>query len=175
LEEEPIYKVMEIPTLVIDNAAMNTADKGSSSVVRAAQSGLVVQKVIVKFSKKLYLKSLQDLFVMIGFTQLIVFLPLLDINFPGNMQVVNGHMIELATYDILPTDDIYPTVLNLPVEGLKPVNKNYDELKYETKNFLFNVGSLFLIFMFMLAQTIFYGFLRCFPCFVQNDCLRKVM
>ena len=49
---------MVIPTLVIDNAAIAVADNGSNSVAKAAQSGLVIQKVMVKFSKKLYLKSL---------------------------------------------------------------------------------------------------------------------
>ena len=90
------------------------------------------------------------------------------------MQVVNGHMIELATYDILPTDDIYPTVLNLPLDGLEPVNERYEHLKYETKIFILNIGSLLLIFMFLLAQTFVYLILKGCPCFAEYECRRKI-
>ena len=44
---------------------------------------------------------------MMGFMQLVVFMPLFDIKFPHTALILYGKIISIVTFDILPTDDLY--------------------------------------------------------------------
>ena len=45
---------------------------------------------------------------MINNLQMIIHAPLINIQFPGNAFMLYEVMIPVATFDILPTDDIFP-------------------------------------------------------------------
>jgi hypothetical protein len=45
---------------------------------------------------------------MMGFMQLVVVMPLLDVKFPPTALILFGQIISIVTFDILPTDDFYP-------------------------------------------------------------------
>merc|ERR1711957_516513 len=55
--------------------------------------------------------------------------------------VINEQLIDIATYDVLPTDDLFPPVFNLNTTEMVPLNERYNEFRFETKNLLLNMGS----------------------------------
>jgi len=59
--------------------------------------------------------------------QLVVFLPLTGVKFPANSGVVNGYMMETASFDILPTDDFFPGLFTIDVKDFPPLNKVYED------------------------------------------------
>jgi hypothetical protein len=48
----------------------------------------------------------------IGFLQLVVFMPLIGIMFPANAKILTDALTAIATFDMLPTDDIFPAILD---------------------------------------------------------------
>jgi hypothetical protein len=71
-----------------------------------------------------------------------------DISYPPNVEVINKQMTELATYDLLPTDDLFPIVFGL--KNLKPINERFEYMDFISTNFLMNLGSMFVVWCFML-------------------------
>ena len=51
---------------------------------------------------------------MMGFMQLVVFMPLLDVKFPPTALILYEKIITIVTFDVLPTDYFYPYIFNLP-------------------------------------------------------------
>jgi len=80
-------------------------------------------------------------------------------------------MIELATYDLLPTDEFFPVMFNL--KDLKPINERFNYLDFISSNFLMNMGSLFLVWLIMLLQTVLY-LLTSIKCWKENKCVTRV-
>jgi len=114
----------------------------------------------------------QKIFDAINFLQIVVYHPLLNLDFPANMLIVNYQLIDIATFDILPTDDFFPTVFNMNTTDMQPLNDNYNDFRFETLNILLNMGSLYLVFLWILAQFLILGItgLRCFK---ENRCVSK--
>lgn len=115
----------------------------------------------------------QKIFDAIGFLQLVVYHPLLSISFPGNVVVVNNHLIDIATYDVLPTDDIFPAMFNLDTDGMEPLNERYNEFRFETQNILLNLGSLFIMFLGILLKLLII-FITSLPKIRDFSCAKKV-
>lgn len=81
-----------------------------------------------------------------------VYHPLLNINFPGNVIIANKHLLEIATYDVFPTDDWFPPVFGLDTDNMEPLSEPYNEANFETQNILLNMGSLLMVFFFILLK-----------------------
>jgi len=111
-------------------------------------------KFIFKNSRKLFF---QKIFDAVSFLQVVVYHPLLDLSFPANVKIINEQLIDIATYDVLPTDDLFPPVFNLNTTEMVPLNERYNEFRFETKNLLLNMGSLFCIFLFTIFQFMVLG------------------
>jgi hypothetical protein len=62
-------------------------------------------------------------------------------------------MIDFATYDWLPCDDFFPQLFNLTETD--PFNDHYENQGFETKSFYLNLGSLFVVYLFMLLMIFF--------------------
>jgi hypothetical protein len=58
----------------------------------------------------------------IGFLQLVVFMPLIIDKFPANAKAITDKMIEIATFDLYKTDDLYPKIYDLQLEKETPLN-----------------------------------------------------
>ena len=52
--------------------------------------------------------SLNQVWGMINNLQMVIHAPLIEIQFPGNAFMLYEVMIPVATFDILPTDDMFP-------------------------------------------------------------------
>lgn len=53
-------------------------------------------------------EAMGPLIDMLGFFQLVVYFPLLDLKFPPVSLIMFDALISLVTFDLLPTDDFYP-------------------------------------------------------------------
>ena len=47
----------------------------------------------------------------IGFIQLLVFMPLVAVTFPASAIIINGKLIEIATFDVYRTEELFPKIL----------------------------------------------------------------
>ena len=50
--------------------------------------------------------SLQLLWALVNVMQLLLIMPLINVNFPVNAATLYGYLIEIANFDILPVDKI---------------------------------------------------------------------
>jgi hypothetical protein len=88
---------------------------------------------------------------------------LLALDFPGNMLLVNKELIEMATFDVWPTDDWFPLIFQFNKEEFAPLNEKYNDFKFETQNFIMIMGSLYLQFAILIVKLFIFGFLS-MPC-----------
>jgi hypothetical protein len=58
--------------------------------------------------------SFQQLWSMINTQQIIVLLPLFDVQMPANAQIFFGFLMELASFNILPIQDFYDKYMPPP-------------------------------------------------------------
>ena len=85
---------------------------------------------------------MQDIIGMMGFMQLVVVLPLLDIKFPPTAMILYNQLIGIVTFDIIPTDDFYPFLFRLPESD--PISMSFEDFDYGTTDYLMNMGSMFI-------------------------------
>jgi hypothetical protein len=67
--------------------------------------------------------AMGEIFSKLIFLQYFVLSPLIAVKFPGNSMTIFGYLNEAATFDILQTDDWFPTVFGFQENDLKPYNK----------------------------------------------------
>lgn len=72
-------------------------------------------------------------------------MPLCNVKFPANAELFNGYMIEIAGFDILPTEFLLDKIMYFPEED--PLNLNFEILEYGSSYAIPNLGTIF----FMLA------------------------
>ena len=101
---------------------------------------------------------------MINSLQLIIYLPLLSMGFPANLNLFLGYLTKIATFDMVPyISEIMDWVFNfehsitdeLPLPG-------YSQLSYGSLNFIMNIGSMFFFISWFLiyrlvAKCVKYG------------------
>ena len=143
------------------------------------KAGIIVKGASsTKFLKVLFKKgfkmALGELMSAIGFLQLVVFMPLIKVNYPGNARLINDKFIEIATFDIMPTDDIYPELLDFELDEEEPLNDNWDSCDFGTGVFIMNMGSLYLVFLYLIFCFTILGFGK-LSCCKNTKCLRKII
>jgi hypothetical protein len=78
--------------------------------------------------------------------QMYVYLPLLDISFPGNIRMFLQFFMGLASCDLFTNEEIWRTVFHFePSQGMEPYNDNFDALGFETSSIIYNLGDLAII------------------------------
>jgi len=70
-------------------------------------------------------------------------MPLCNIKFPANAELFNGFMIEIALFDILPSEDMLEAMIYYPQD--EPFNLNFQILQYGTIYAIPNLGTIFFI------------------------------
>ena len=85
--------------------------------------------------------SLQQLWSMINTQQIIVLLPLFNIEMPANAQIFYGFIMELASFNILPMQEFYDKYLPTP-EWDEPLNDKFNNLGFQSTFFLNNMGTM---------------------------------
>ena len=84
-------------------------------------------------------------------------MPLIDLKFPGNARIVNDKLINIATFDILPTDDWYPVIFDFELDNEAPINERWEALGFETTNLIMNLGSIYVVFLYLIFSFFMLG------------------
>lgn len=99
--------------------------------------------------------------------------PLINLQFPANAFLMYDVMISVATFDLLPTDDMFPTMFKLPFDEDEPFNAKFDRMDIGSRFMVMNMGTMFILFSIYLLMFIVYPCVR----FLRNDakCARKIL
>ena len=73
---------------------------------------------------------------------------------PPNSIYLFGQLIDVATFDILPTDDWFPIIFNLPETGA--IDESFEEVDFGSTLLLLNLGTLFIVGVSIVLSFIFY-------------------
>ena len=63
---------------------------------------------------------MEKIWLMANGLQFIVVIPLIPMQFPANAQILFGSLVDIANFDIVPVDLIYPTIFDF--EDSDPFN-----------------------------------------------------
>ena len=99
--------------------------------------------------------SLSQVWGMINNLQMIIYAPLINVQFPGNAFLVYDVMIIIGTFDFLPTDDIYPLIFPSLKES-EPYSAKFDRVGLSHAYLVMNLGSLFLFFFIHMVLYLVY-------------------
>ena len=83
---------------------------------------------------------------LIDSLQLIIHSPLVNVRFPANAFLLYEKMITVATFEILPIEDVYPLFMTFPREG--SFNDRFERLDYGSYYVVMNMGTLGIFFVF---------------------------
>lgn len=92
--------------------------------------------------------AMSQVWGMINGMQLMVNLPLFDITFPSLSQQMVEDLITIATFDVMPSDDVFQATLDPPEQ--EQDNEKFAEIGYESSWMIINLGTMFLSFVIML-------------------------
>ena len=92
---------------------------------------------------------------MINNLQIIIYAPLINVQFPGNAFFVYDVMIIIGTFDFLPTDDIYPIFLPSLSES-EPYSAKFDRVGISHAYLVMNLGSMLIFFLIQILLYIAY-------------------
>jgi hypothetical protein len=101
--------------------------------------------------------SLSTLWGMIHSLSMIIYISLFNLTFPANFNVINKHLIQIVTFDMLPFIDeinqfLFTTYYS---EGsIKNRAIGFELLGFETHNFAKNIGSLYIFIIFVTITSI---------------------
>ena len=87
--------------------------------------------------------AMQKLILMLNGLQLMAHLPLLKIDFPGNVSGLLGAVVNVVTFDIIPTDLFFPFFFG-DHEG-ESFNLQFQSTGYESAYLIENMGTIWLI------------------------------
>ena len=75
---------------------------------------------------------------------------MINLQFPGNAFMIYEVMITVATFDILPTDELFPLIFpNFPdIDAYTP---KFDRLGYGSMFIVMNMGTMLVVFFYYLA------------------------
>ena len=108
--------------------------------------------------------SLSQVWGMVNNLQLLLHAPLINVQFPANAFMVFDVMISVATFEILPTDDIFPMFFpDLPEDS--PFTNKFDSLNIGSRYLVMNLGTMFVILSGYLILYLLYPIFR----FLRND------
>ena len=107
---EPVFLKIKVPPQLSLGLAADLG-KAASEVVGTGAKTVLYGQVITNI---LLGSSMDVIFGIIAFMQLVVFNTLIKINFPGSATLIYGVLLKVATFDMLPTEDWFPHWFSLP-------------------------------------------------------------
>lgn len=94
--------------------------------------------------------SLSQLWSLVNTQQIIVFLPLFRVTLPANAKVFFGFVMQLAAFNLLPTDLIYDNLFSGMQEAeTGAINENFEANGFGSHFFLYNMGTLMVVILSM--------------------------
>jgi len=87
---------------------------------------------------------------MVNTQQIIVMLPLFRVALPGNSAIFFGFVMQLAAFNLLPTDLFYDKFLSeMKQAETGPINENFEADGFGSHFFLYNMGTLMVVILSM--------------------------
>ena len=87
--------------------------------------------------------------------QMILYLPMLEVNFPANVKFMYSILLSVASLDLIPSEYTTQLVFDFSVDLDKPYSNILEELGYETHNSILNLGSIFIYFVVFVVGIVF--------------------
>lgn len=76
-------------------------------------------------------------------------MPILDVSLPANLSRVFDTLTKIAAFDIYEIGELVEQSLKL--ESLEPINEKFESIGLESKYFINNLGTFFLVLVFYAA------------------------
>ena len=92
---------------------------------------------------------------MINNLQLVVYFPLINVQFPGNAFDLFNMMITIASFDYLPTSKFYPQVFKTP--PVDPYSDKFDRVGISDRFIVMNIGTLAIFIIWQIVLYPIYG------------------
>ena len=89
---------------------------------------------------------------MMNGLQLFVYMPLMNVKFPANANTFIIFLVEIANFDVLPTDALFAEIFDFPEDG--SFNMNFETTGLESYYAIENLGTVFLIFNIYVVLSI---------------------
>ena len=135
-----LIKVL-LPRLVMEGEATDTVESAGASAGSSSKI-TVIGNFLVNIAMS---ASLNQLWGMINGLQIMTHMPLCNIKFPANAELFNAFMIEIALFDILPSEWILEQSMYFPQDD--SFNLNFQILEYNSPYAIPNLGTLFFASM----------------------------
>ena len=81
---------------------------------------------------------------MINALQIIVYTVLFNLKTPVNALEIEIMILQMVKFDIFRTESLIQIIFNFDLERQPPLNSRFVKAKYESSNFILNMGSMFL-------------------------------
>ena len=121
------------------------------STASAVEGGTISAMSSNFFINLLLVASVNHLWSAINGLQILVYMPLFWIKFPANANTMNLFLIDIATFDLFPSDDLNQSVLVLPES--QPYNINFQQTGIESVYAISNIGTvlyIIILYVFMI-------------------------
>ena len=150
----------KLPPQVVPGGITNAIQGTGDSLQIMSTTSLASNAAINVF----FAGSLSQVWGMINNLQLLVHSPLINVQFPANAFMLFDVMISVATFEILPTDDIFPVFFSkLPEDSA--LTDNFDRMNFGSRYLVMNLGTMFLILSGYLVLYLLYPIFN----FLKND------
>ena len=90
-------------------------------------------------------------------------MPLYELKFPANLMIVNNSMIQLSTFEILPSEAILNEMFFFP--DADPFSLNFLQCGFETTSTMLNLGTINFIIAIHMTLLGIYILLSMCSCF----------
>ena len=139
------------------------ASTGASTTI---SNSAVIANIVVSLA---FEGSVGTIISMISSVQLIFLQPGLPLNFPTNILVFFDTFMPFVTFDYIPSDYSTTFIFNFDDDRAETYSDQLGMLKYDTCNFLLNIGSLLFILWIILSKV-----LVCFIAWIlTRTCYKK--
>ena len=81
---------------------------------------------------------------MINALQIIVYTVLFNLKTPVNALEIEIMILQMVKFDIFRTESFIQIIFNFDLERQPPLNSRFVKAKYESSNFILNMGNMFL-------------------------------
>lgn len=89
-------------------------------------------------------------------------MPLFNTTLPANAGMVYGFIMNLASFNLLPTDQFYNTYFKMSQDDQGALNHNFDEQGFGSTYFLQNMGTLMVAILTIPVLVALYYLLSLF-------------
>jgi hypothetical protein len=152
--KEPFVLRVRIPIQSEESVTAVATEAAAATVAAGGKTGLWIMFVL----RLLFRGVMAEIIGMLGFMQLVIYLPLITVKFPATANILFKQLTSIVTFDLVPTDDYYPLMFDFP-EG-ETLNDAFADMDFGSL-FVMNMGSLFLVMTIIILQFPIYYLARC--------------